>query len=205
VFDVGANIGQSVEIVRLNSPNATIHAFEPVEASFQCLQASVEGCSNVHCHRLALGNSNTIVQITNNSTNTDNCVADQPGRDTESVQMVQGDTFCAENAVNAISYLKIDTEGYDLKVLHGFHRMISTHTIDLIQIEAGINPLNKTHVPLNDFRGYLEPLGYYLFGMFGWKIERTRPYGRLTNPVFISTTLAENMPASSRKREGIRA
>lgn len=55
VLDVGANIGVFSLWIRHRWPDARIHAFEPVPATADCLQANVAGLPGVHVHRYALG------------------------------------------------------------------------------------------------------------------------------------------------------
>ncbi|MFL6733645.1 MAG: FkbM family methyltransferase, partial [Sphingomicrobium sp.] len=55
VFDVGANVGQSVETYLREFPTATIHAFEPVPDTFAQLQANVGHNARVAIHNIAFG------------------------------------------------------------------------------------------------------------------------------------------------------
>jgi trans-aconitate methyltransferase len=55
IFDVGANVGQTVDRLREYFPSARIEAFEPVSDIFETLQDNTTGLSNVHCHPFALG------------------------------------------------------------------------------------------------------------------------------------------------------
>ena len=54
---------------------------------------------------------------------------------TEMHDFVRGDEFFKQHVVKRISFLKIDTEGHDLKVLKGFSEMISHGRVDVIQFE----------------------------------------------------------------------
>ncbi len=80
---------------------------------------------------------------------------------------------------------QVDTEGSDLEVLMGFHNMIGAQRIDLIQVEAAMNPFNKRHVDFASFCGYLEVCNYCLFGIYNQIREtRGRPMLRKSSPVF---------------------
>ncbi|HXG75415.1 MAG TPA: FkbM family methyltransferase, partial [Gaiellaceae bacterium] len=103
------------------------------------------------------------------------------------------DTFCAERGIEQINYLKIDTEGADLEVLKGASRMLAENRIDLVQVEAGLNPNHDWHVPFETLKAELERFGYHLFSVF----EQTRnwypgaPYLQWANPVFVSNAVVE--------------
>ena len=65
--------------------------------------------------------------------------------------------------------------------------MLNANNIGFIQVEAGMNPANKLHVPLQAFVDFLSPFGYVLFGIYEQHLEWTGE-NRLafSNPVFIS-------------------
>jgi hypothetical protein len=64
-----------------------------------------------------------------------------------------------------IDFLKVDTEGYDLKVLEGAERLLRSGAVAFIQVEAGMNPHNVKHVPLEVLKMHLEGRGYTLFAL----------------------------------------
>jgi hypothetical protein len=106
------------------------------------------------------------------------------------VAMQTGDQFCAAHGIAAIDYLKVDTEGYDLKVCQGFRSMIERQAIALIQVECGINPDNSRHVPLAKFQNFLA--GYLLFRLYDQKVSRQKPRLRRANAVFVAKTIVES-------------
>ncbi len=63
VFDVGANVGQTVDRFRQYFPDAQIEAFQPVGATFEELQAHVTGYGKVHRHPFALGETSDTKHI----------------------------------------------------------------------------------------------------------------------------------------------
>jgi hypothetical protein len=48
-------------------------------------------------------------------------------------------------------------------VLKGAGDMLDRGCIDIIEIEAGMNPRNQRHIPLETPKKYLESRGYFLF------------------------------------------
>ena len=55
IFDVGANVGQTIDALRRLFPCPTIHAFEPGQAAFDSLLQTHSKIPRVHLNNLALG------------------------------------------------------------------------------------------------------------------------------------------------------
>jgi hypothetical protein len=121
----------------------------------------------------------------------------------EEIELTTGDQFCEQHGISNINFLKIDTEGFDLKVCAGFVRMLAKQDIDLLQVEAGMHAGNQLHVPFEAFKAYLEPLGYSVFRIYNQSLERNRPQLRRSNIVFVSETqvrrhtIAKHRPQAS--------
>jgi FkbM family methyltransferase len=193
VFDVGANVGQSLRRCLRLWPGASVWCFEPVAETFRKLQTSIPHNDQVFFVNTALGDYDGVARMRARSSSLTNRLLRSDERDdrTQDVQIARGDSFCRNNGIDHINFLKIDTEGNDLSVLHGFSEMIQTHKIDFIQVEAGMHPGNHTHVPLEQFKSFLESKGYSLFKFYGQTLEWNGPIKlRRTDPVFISETAA---------------
>jgi FkbM family methyltransferase len=197
VFDVGANIGQSAQRFMARFPVTGLHCFEPVADTFGQLVENMAGDARVRCHQVALGSKDETALITADARSTGNRII--AGRAAtshavESVTVRTGDGFCRDYGIEKISFLKIDTEGHDLQVIAGFAEMLRRQQADLIQVEAGMNHLNRRHVPLAEIMAFLAPLGYVLFGLYDQVHERKgRPFLRRTNAVFVALrTVDEN-------------
>jgi FkbM family methyltransferase len=65
VFDVGANIGMFTLFVKAKNPRAVVHAFEPIQDTYDVLRRNVElhRLTEVYTHNIALG-SQTAAQRT---------------------------------------------------------------------------------------------------------------------------------------------
>jgi len=53
IFDVGANVGQTIDALRKLFPSPTIHAFEPGRAAFDKLLQTHSKMPRVHLNNLA--------------------------------------------------------------------------------------------------------------------------------------------------------
>jgi FkbM family methyltransferase len=201
IFDIGANTGATVARYREAFPDAEIWAFEPVNATYQALVDTTSQLDGIHTFNVALGARNGQGSITAVGTSLQNMLVDtdSPGP-VQPVDIVAGDSFCQAHGVDRIDLLKIDTEGSDLDVLTGFHTMLGTGCIDLVYVEAGMHARNTKHVPLERFKGYLEPIGFAVFRLYNLAAERRRgPHLRRADVLFVSPHLI-NLHTPSRRR-----
>jgi FkbM family methyltransferase len=196
IFDVGANVGATARGFSEGFPEATIYAFEPVEATFRKLAQKVAMHERVRPFNLALGRRPRSVRMRIKSLSVSNRIAGW--RDTfkpcETVKMASGDGFCEERGLSHIGLLKIDAEGHDLEVLYGFERMLKEMRVDLVEAEVGMNPENRRHVPFEAVKRYLEHLGYRLFLIYEQRRETLFGRGamlRRCNVVFASAKLLD--------------
>lgn len=193
VFDVGANTGQSALPISRAFNKATIHCFEPSSSTFNDLKVAIRSSPRIVPHRVALGDitGSVSLALTEKSTRRHAVVGDTTGIPTEPAPLSTIDEFCATNRVERIDFLKVDTEGYDLKVLQGALRMISGHLIGIVLVEAGFGPENDTHVPYSQLANFLENFDYAPFGFYDqkheWKLQR--PNLRRANVCFLSPSL----------------
>lgn len=197
VFDVGGNIGQSVEGFAEVFPAAAIHSFEPGDGIYDKLVANTRHLPRVRCHKLALGaaeSEQTFVVRPEREVFSHLAKEgeDLTGRVTHTVHVSTLDGFCAREGIARINLLKIDTEGHDFDVLRGAEGMVRAGAIDFIKVETGLNPLNTAHVPLRAFQDWMEERGYFLFGFYDQVHEfRGEPQLRRCDVVFLSPRVRE--------------
>lgn len=195
VFDVGANVGQSAAVFAREFPQAEILCFEPVSSVFAELERRFARSSRVRCFRCALGaDARTSAIVLSGSTQ--HHIAAHPladDADGESVEVRTLDEVCRERGIAHIGLLKIDTEGHDLDVLRGAEGLLGDQAVDVVEVEAGMNPENATHVPFETLKHHLEGHGYRLFGIYEQKEEwpTLEPHLRRTNPIYISQRMID--------------
>jgi FkbM family methyltransferase len=198
VFDVGANVGQSAKRYLHSFPDAYVYCFEPVQETFRQLQRNLSGHQRIHCARLALASSSGRGQmLIRPQSTTSSLVGSEsmtgPSTPTEAVDIATLDEFCSTANVQHISYLKIDTEGGDLDVLRGGERMLGGQCIDLVEVEASMNPDNRRQVRFELLKDCLESKDYRLFGIYTQvsEAQSSGPYLRRTNATFISRRMID--------------
>lgn len=185
VFDVGANVGQSALKYLRRFPQATVYSFEPSVDNFALLLRFVPKSPRFKPVRLAFGSTSRKGRLDTASASSDMFQISESGDETITISTL--DEFCANERVDRIDFMKIDTEGHDLEVLRGATRMLAEKRVGAIQVEAGMNPRNERHVPLHAFCDLLDQHGYGLFGVYDQVEEffTGEMHMRRANPVFI--------------------
>jgi len=160
-LDVGANVGDWSRLVVDNAPGATLIAFEPVPPVRAQLTANIAG-KGVEILPYALSNQAGTVEINYTPGNSHFSSIETIGEKLEmpgeivTVERRTGAEVCAERGITRIRFLKIDTEGHDLKVIEGFQSMIDSAQIDVIQFEYNyMSIFSRTF--LRDFFAALTP------------------------------------------------
>jgi FkbM family methyltransferase len=200
IFDVGANIGQSAIPFSKRFPGSRIYCFEPIALTFATLGQNVGNRKNIELYQMALGAvmaEKAMTSMKNSDMSTlrpgpDVDVIAPGGAQTEIIKVDTLTGFCDRHSIKHISYLKIDTEGYDLEVIKGGKEILDRSAIDFVELEAGMNPNNKLHVPMEELKEYMENNGYCLFGIYEQVQEwiTQKPILRRSNLLFVSDKMA---------------
>lgn len=177
IFDVGANIGQtSIELKRY-FPDAAIHAFEPVNSTFEILDRNLGNTQKIISNNFALGSEKKELEIIIHNESLINSLLNEvnpqdPQRalennpQTQVVKVVKGDEYSKLNNLESIFLLKTDTEGYDLDVLRGFESMIVNKKIGFIFAEVTFDVNDISHTSFLKVNEYLNLHGYKFSGMY---------------------------------------
>lgn len=173
VIDVGANIGQTVHEVLKYFPKTRIYCFEPVPSTFEELTEETRPYPNVFPFNIALGDEVSTLPMTARTLAQQNTLvfnADALKESNIEIIEVQVDTldqFCLKEKINRINLLKIDTEGYEMKVLKGAEKLLSAGRIDYLIVECDF--FKRSDQPHGDFveiLNYLQPLQYNVVALY---------------------------------------
>ena len=176
VLDVGAHIGEYAAFLRTLGFNGPIISFEPLRESFEILSAdrtrhdkAWKGLS------MALGESNEVGTL-NVMDGTDLSSFLEPidsARDrfpglsksgSAPVEVRRLDSILGELTSSKKIFLKMDTQGFDLKVLQGSKNCLDQ--IRMIQTEVAAKPIYSGMPLMTEVIHYLQELGYDLTGLF---------------------------------------
>jgi FkbM family methyltransferase len=168
IFDVGANVGQSITTYLTAWPLAHVYAFEPISSTYKTLASNLKNHPGAKLYDIALSDASGSASMTNDKNSVFNKLL-QGNDDISascSVRTMRGDEFCSINSIHSIQYLKVDAEGHDMKVLEGFGEMINNQNIDFIEVESAMNRTNNYHISIEQFKDFFESRGYRLTSVF---------------------------------------
>ncbi len=174
-YDIGAPEGLFCLDAKIKSPGAVVHAFEPQAAALlRNIQINDVG---IAVHEVAVGDTAGAVSMTTQHRSSNFVTATQG-----SIPLVRLDDLPDLPPPSAI---KIDVEGFELKVLQGARRLLSDHN------QVVVTEINHCFLRYNDG---LKPL-YDLMFSLGYSLNR------LTNGSLIEIldrpTRPEDLPRSA--------
>lgn len=174
VLDVGANAGQYGQFLRHIGYGGEIRSFEPLASAFESLRASAASDPRWLAFRAAVGDVAGRLTI-NVSANTE-CSSMLPMLDThlavypsaayvarEEVEVRTVDDIVAEIPQEASIFLKVDTQGFEQKVLEGSTRALPR--IRGIQLELSLVPLYEGETLMPEMVNWLKARGFVLMGV----------------------------------------
>jgi FkbM family methyltransferase len=136
-FDVGASDGETAVAALREFPKARVISFEPHPVTFSELMTKMSGKARFQAVNSALGSEIGEVEMFEYDNSNINSLTDRAqyavrfGQRSRriSIQCTTLDAYCAQNNIERIDVLKIDTEGSDYKVLQGSSAMLPKHAI----------------------------------------------------------------------------
>ena len=176
IFDVGANTGQFIAAALqiFGTEQRRFYCFEPSHQAFAQLQMLVaarvgpgRGAEAVSVHNLGLGDKEEKVPLYSNAVGAeigslykrqlDHIGIAMQHMEDATIQTLDG--FAKERGIERIHFLKLDTEGHELKCIQGARGLIDAGRIDFIQFEMGCNVDARTY-----FRDFWHALPNYRIG-----------------------------------------
>lgn len=170
LFDVGANVGQTTDAMLAAFPAPRVYAFEPSPVTCSALRSAVGKRAGVTVEVIAMGDAEGTLpfHITADYSVNDSLLKPvwNAGAKTVEVPVDTIDTYCKRVGINHISLLKIDTQGYDLRVLHGTRQMLSGRRIKLYCCEANFERMYEGQTTLRELLAFADEVGYRLVGFY---------------------------------------
>jgi FkbM family methyltransferase len=175
VFDVGAHIGEwTLHALHINL-NLNIHCFEPHKKSYIQLEEKGFG-GNVTCNQCGLGltNGQEVLYVPKGMSEgnslyrrqgLEEIIGDEIRYTTEQVQIRTLDSYCKENDIRNVDFLKIDVEGNEFAVIEGGKDSFMSETIKIVQFEYGGTYIDS-RILLKDFYNFFAGMNYSFFLLY---------------------------------------
>jgi len=172
IFDVGANIGQSVDEFKKVFPNSFINSFEPAPDTFAKLREHCIEMDGVKLWKFAMGSSESVLPFQENTRSVMSSFY-SPGenwwgkiKEITNVEVSTLDTFADQQKIGFIDILKCDTQGYDLEVFKGAEQLINENRIGIILCEIIYSNIYKGTPPFTEVLSYLSDHNFLLVGFY---------------------------------------
>lgn len=174
VLDVGANVGQFAQQLYHIGFKGKIISFEPQKEAFNKLQQRANGINwiAVNC---ALGEHKSVATINNAANSVSSSllpileehtkVAKKSAYvSTEEIQVSTVDDYLLEHNISAAEvFFKIDTQGFENKVINGAKN--SLQHIKALQLEMSVVPLYEGELLFDDMKNKIENYGFSLLSV----------------------------------------
>ena len=176
VIDVGANDGGYGRLLRRGGYDGTILSFEPLVQAHDALLAATESDAGwLVAPRMALGNANAEVDIhvAGNSASSSilpmHATHEQAAPESRYVGVQRVQVHRLDEVRHAALdtgrrlFLKVDTQGYEMKVLEGSDRLLDR--VAGIQLELSVTPLYEGQVLYLSMIQWLQARGFELWNV----------------------------------------
>jgi FkbM family methyltransferase len=189
LFDIGANKGQTSLQFHSTFSNCIIHAFEPDASTFAQLREETKQFGNIKVYNLGFGNTTERVTMNLNKNSGGNSVLPLSGNikdfavgewtekiGSTEIELTTLDHFCSEQIVKGIDILKLDVQGYELKILEGAMKVATPSFTKVIFVEVLFVELYQHQAYFKDIYAELITRGYRLAGFYNKFYKTQSPH-----------------------------
>ena len=182
IFDVGANIGQSIERFKNIFPVSSIHSFEPGISEFLQLKEKYNNATDIFLNNIGIGEkitkrdfycaakseTSSFIKISKNTSwiksrsKEFNTSVQNYSKKVPKISIDTIDNYCKNNSIKFIDILKIDTQGYEVNVLEGAKNTLKKKKISIIETELILDDVYEKHATFFQIEKYLIPNNYRL-------------------------------------------
>ncbi|MFM8365265.1 MAG: FkbM family methyltransferase [Verrucomicrobiota bacterium] len=178
IFDVGANVGQSVAKFKKTFPACSIHAFEPGSSTFHQLRERAGGFSDVRPWNLGVGSQAGRLVLQENEHSTMSSFL-EPSKfcwggvvNRNEVEIATLDAFAAQQGIETVHILKSDTQGFDLEVFKGASGLMDANRIALVYFEFIFSDMYRGLPSFDEVFGFLNRKNFQLVCFYEQNFQR---------------------------------
>lgn len=189
IFDVGANVGQSVDRFRKYLPDAFIFSFEPSPGPFEELATKHANDRGIKCFNLGLGscrgelpfflnpdsgsNSFYKLNLDGESFKLGNTEEARKNHNATTLKEIISynteirvsvntlNNICLEEGVKRVEILKIDTQGFELEILRGATDILPNTLI--VEAEVMFSDTYERSPRLGELESFMSEFGFVLW------------------------------------------
>lgn len=167
-LDVGANNGQTARSLLDRFPMAQVFSFEPNPIALRTLCALAEREPRLEAIGMAASRQagRRELVLTHDTEHGTLARAPEAEEETTVIPTIALEDFCAERGIDAITLLKIDTEGHEVPVLEGSERVLAERRIQAIVIECAFDSDSQRHGDFFEIHPLLARHGYRLVAFY---------------------------------------
>jgi len=211
IFDVGANKGQSITRYKKLFQNPIIHSFEPNIDEINILKQKYINDKELYLNNMAVGDKkgnlefninaisghssfrNLIPNTTWIKKRSNSIKIDDKNYTAKKInaEIITLDDYVNEKNLTNIDILKIDTQGFEDKVLLGAQNLLKNNRIKLIQLELIFSEIYENPLNIYDVEKTLIPNNYKLFGISNGG-SLVSSYSYQSDFIYISNDTYEN-------------
>ena len=148
VLDIGAWCGTwAVEMQQFCD---RLQAFEPNALNFKCLEQNISKYNNINCYQFALGDKETMLSITEDQFTQAIRIDEKEGK----IPVKTIDSF----GWTDVDLIKIDVEGYEMKVLEGANDTLENVKFIMIELNNNTKKYGSSNGKIEE---HLKELGFY--------------------------------------------
>ena len=185
IFDVGASNGTSVKRYKKIFDKPIIHCFEPISDDLNVIKDNFSDDQNLFLNNVGVGDESGYLNFNINAKRNTSSFRNLIPNTTwvkrrsktfnvddkkftikeQNTKIITLDNYVTEKKISNIDILKIDTQGFEDKVLLGAKNLLKNNRIKLIQLELIFSEIYEKSLQIYDVEKTLIPNNYRLFGI----------------------------------------
>lgn len=190
IFDIGANLGQTIKKIKDVFPNSNLHSFEPSKVCFKELTKKFKNSEKLFLNNNAVGAEKGALEFNEYSWSALNSFLKRAYTKSEIVatyfvDIVAVDDYCSENNIPYINLLKTDTEGFELNVLKGASKMMDENRIQFVYVEIFFHENYIGQSSFSDIFNYLSQKGFNMIRFYDFEYT-DQGYISRTDALFVN-------------------
>lgn len=168
VIDVGTNFGETLLNFALINRNGVNVGFEPVPFLFEEAEQNIKlnHFENIILENLALSDVEATLIFNFDNSNNSGGIYLSSGNDkgelSQSVKAIKLDDYVEQNNLSEISLIKIDVEGFEMKVIAGATKTILKHRPTMF-VEVNESFLMRQQSSARELINFFQTNGYRIF------------------------------------------